>query len=415
MVMITRRKLMVSAALAGGGILLGYAMAPFSTIERARKLAAGDGALLVTWVRITADNRVTVIVPHSEMGQGVHTSMPMMLAEELDADWALVAMEQAPADMAFANGALAKGYLSGDASIPAFLSGLTDFGGRKIAEFMNMQMTGGSTAVRFTGVVGMRRAGAAARWMLIQAAAKEWKVAVDEITTKESRLLHAAGGRSASYGEMASYAVDFDPPADLPLKDPKNYTISGTPKQRFDIPAKVDGSAIYGIDMRLPGMMFAAIKACPVFGGRLKSFDAKSVSMMRGVKSVHGVGENSVAVIADNFWRAQQALLALPIEWDEGANAAHSSATILTGMQAALEKGDFETDHAFGDAEAATKSAAKVVEAVYNVPNLAHATMEPMIAQRISTAGGWKYGAAFRMGWARVCMPPKWRALRLKM
>lgn len=173
MVMITRRKLMVSAGLVGGGVLLGYAMAPFSTIDRARKLAGGDDALLVTWVKITPDNRVTVIVPHSEMGQGVHTAMPMMLAEELDADWALVSMEQAPADMAFANGALAKGYLgAADPSVPKFLSGLTDFSSRKIAEFMNLQLTGGSTSVRFTGVVGMRHAGAAARWMLIQAAAK---------------------------------------------------------------------------------------------------------------------------------------------------------------------------------------------------------------------------------------------------
>jgi len=412
MVMITRRKLMVSAALVGGGVVLGYAMAPFSTIDRARKLAAGDGALLVTWVKITPDNRVTVIVPHSEMGQGVHTAMPMMLAEELDADWTLVSMEQAPADMAFANGPLAKGYLSGDASIPKFLSGLTDFGGRKIAEFMNMQMTGGSTAVRFTGVVGMRRAGAAARWMLIQAAANEWKVAADEITTKDSRLMHAASGRSASYGDMASKAVDFDPPANLPLKDSNAYTIAGTPKQRFDIPAKVNGSAIYGVDVRLPNMMFAAIRACPVFGGKLKSFDAKAVSAMRGVKSVHAVGENSVAVIADNFWRAQQAMLALPIEWDEGANAAHSSASILAGMQAALEKGEFENDHAFGDAEAATKSAAKIVEAIYSVPYLAHATMEPMnctahfSSGKLEVWGGFQDGLGARVRAAKVADLP---------
>lgn len=412
MVMITRRKLMVSAALAGGGVLLGYAMAPFSTIDRARKLAAGDGALLVTWVKITPDNRVTVIVPHSEMGQGVHTAMPMMLAEELDADWTLVSMEQAAADMAFANGPLAKGYLSGDASIPKFLSGLTDFGGRKVAEFMNMQMTGGSTAVRFTGVVGMRRAGAAARWMLIQAAADEWKVAAHEITTKDSRLMHAASGRSASYGDMASKAVDFDPPANLPLKDSNAYTIVGTPKQRFDIPAKVNGSAVYGVDVRLPNMMFAAIKACPVFGGKLKSFDAKTVSAMRGVKSVHRVGENSVAVIADNFWRAQQALPALPVEWDEGANAAHSSASILAGMQAALEKGEFENDHAFGDAEAATKSAAKIVEAAYSVPNLAHATMEPMNCTahfsggRLEIWGGFQDGLGARVHAAKVADLP---------
>lgn len=404
MVMITRRKLMVGAALAGGGVLLGYAMAPFSTIDRARKLAAGDGALLVTWVRITPDNRIMVIVPHSEMGQGVHTAMPMMLAEELDADWALVGMEQAPADMAFANGPLGKGYLGlADPSIPKFLTGLTDFGARKAAEFLNVQSTGGSTSVRFTGVVGMRRAGAAARWMLVQAAAKSWNVAADEITTKDSRLFHAASGKSASYGEMASFAADFDPPANLPLKDPKNYTIVGAPKARFDIPAKVNGSAIYGVDMRLPGMMFAAVRACPVFGGKLKSFDAKMVQNRRGIKSVHGIGDNAVAVVADNSWRAQQALAALPIEWDEGANAAHNSVAIFAGMQAALDKGDFDGDYNFGDAEAAANAAPKQIEAIYQVPWLAHATMEPMNCTahfsggRLDIWGGFQDGLAARV------------------
>ena len=403
MVKLTRRKLMVSAGLAGGGILLGYAMAPFSTVDRARKLAAGDGALLVTWVRITPDNRVTVIVPHSEMGQGVHTAMPMMLAEELDADWALVSMEQAPADMAFANGALAKGYLgAADPSIPKFLNGLTDFAFRKAAEFNNLQITGGSTAVRFTGVVGMRRAGAAARWMLVQAAAKEWGVPAQEITAADSKLSHAASGRNAAYGEMASKAVDFDPPANVPLKDPKAYKIVGKPVARFDIPAKVNGSAIYGVDVRLPGMMFASIKASPVFGGKLKNFDAKAISAMRGIKSVHRVGEDAVAVIADNSWRVQQALNTLPIEWDDGANAAHSSATILAGMQAAIEKGKFESDYNFGNAEAAAKSAAKVVEASYAVPHLAHATMEPMNCTahfnggRLEVWGGFQDGLGAR-------------------
>ncbi|MDO9458563.1 MAG: xanthine dehydrogenase family protein molybdopterin-binding subunit [Alphaproteobacteria bacterium] len=413
MVMITRRKLMVSAGLVGGGVLLGYAMAPFSTIDRARKLAGGDDALLVTWVKITPDNRVTVIVPHSEMGQGVHTAMPMMLAEELDADWALVSMEQAPADMAFANGALAKGYLgAADPSVPKFLSGLTDFSSRKIAEFMNLQLTGGSTSVRFTGVVGMRHAGAAARWMLIQAAAKEWNVAADEITTKESKLFHLGNGHSASYGDMASKAVEFDPPANLPLKDPKLYTIVGAPIQRFDIPAKVNGSAIYGVDVRMPGMMFAAIKACPVFGGKLKSFDAKAVKNMRGIKSVHSVGENAVAVVADNTWRAHQAIAALPVTWDEGPNAAHSSASIFAGMQAALEKGEFESDYDFGDADAATKSAARVIEASYAVPYLAHATMEPMNCTahfsggRLEVWGGFQDGLGARVFAAKVAGLP---------
>ncbi len=413
MVNITRRKLIVSTGLIGGGVLIGYALAPFSTIERARKLATGDGgALLVTWVKITPDNIVTIIVPHSEMGQGVHTAMPMMLAEELDANWDLVRMEQAPADMAFANGALAKGFLSSGASFPKFLTGVTDFGARKIAEFMNLQITGGSTAVRYTGVFGLRHAGAAARWMLIQAAAKQWNVPASEITTKLSQLQHAASGLSASYGAMAPHAANFDPPANLPLKSPKDYTISGTPKQRFDIPSKVNGTAIYGVDVRLPGMMFAAITACPVFGGALKNFDATAVAKMRGVKSVHGVGGNAVAVIADNTWRAQQALRALPVAWDEGAGAAHNSASILAGMQAALDKADFDTDYDFGDTEAATGKAARVVEASYQVPYLAHATMEPMnctahfSSGKLEVWGGFQDGLGARARAAKVAGIP---------
>lgn len=413
MVTLTRRKFVVSAALAGGGILIGYALSPFSTLERARKLAGQDGGtLLRTWVKIAPDNRITVIVPHSEMGQGVHTAMPMMLAEEMDADWDLVTMEQAPADMAFANGALAKGYLSDGVSVPEFLSGITDFAGRKAAEFMNVQSTGGSTSVRFTGVVGMRRAGAAARWMLIQAAARDWGVAPEQIAASKSYLIHAESGRKAGYGEMASRAAAFDPPANLPLKDPKTYTIVGTSKQRFDLPPKVDGKAVYGVDVRLPGMLFAAIKACPVFGGKLKSFDAGAVKNRRGVKSVHAVGDSAVAVVADNSWRAQQALLSLPVLWDEGALAAQDSDTIFAGMKAALDKGDFSSDYDFGDVEAAGKRAARVIEAVYQVPHLAHATMEPMNCTahfsggKLQVWGGFQDALAARVKAAEVAGLP---------
>ena len=175
--MVSRRLVIFGGVAAAGGLAVGYALMPYSTLDRAKGMIAKEGATpLSAWVRIGTDNSVTVIVPHSEMGQGVHTSMPMMLAEELDADWSLVRMEQAPADMAFANGALAREYLRGDMSIPSWMSGAAEFGARKIAESMNMQITGGSTAVRYTGVRGMRMAGATARWMLIKAAAAKWGV-----------------------------------------------------------------------------------------------------------------------------------------------------------------------------------------------------------------------------------------------
>ena len=376
---ITRRLMIFSGvAAAGGGLVAGYALLPYETIDRARKIGGKDGeSMLAAWVRIAPDNTVTVIVPHSEMGQGVHTSLPMMLAEELDADWALVRMEQAPADMAFANSGLARGYLRGDTSIPGWLSGAADFGFRKIAESMNLQLTGGSTSIRFTGVDGMRRTGAAARAMLIKAAAAKWGVGEDAIEAKQSRLTHRASGRSATYGELASAAAAYDPPTDIRLKAKKDYTIVGTPIKRFDIPAKVNGSAKYGIDVRVPNMSFASIAASPVFGGTLKSVDEAPAMSMRGVKKVVKLA-NAVAVVADNTWRAKEALAALKPEWNEGAKAALTSQSIFASMEAALDKGGLTEDHASGDVDASLKSAKRVVEASYRVPFLAHATMEVM-------------------------------------
>ena len=374
---LSRRFVIFSGVAAAGGLAVGYALMPFSTLDRAKGLIGKEGATaLSAWVRIGSDNSVTVIVPHSEMGQGVHTSMPMMLAEELDADWSLVRMEQAPADMAFANGALAREYLRGDLSIPQFLSGTTDFASRKIAEFMNLQITGGSTAVRMTGVRGMRVAGAAARSMLIRAAAQRWGVPEDQVIAKDSRLTHASG-KSATYGEVAADAAAFEPPIDPPLKAKKDYKIVGTPVARFDIPAKVDGSAVYGLDVREPGMSYAVIAASPVFGGTLASVDEAPAKAMRGVKQVVKLPA-AVAIVADNTWRAKEALAALKPVWNEGANASVTQASIFAGMDAALVKGDLTEDHAMGDVDAALKAGGKAVEATYRVPFLAHATMETM-------------------------------------
>ena len=373
--MVSRRMFIVSGIAVAGGLAIGYALMPFSTLGRARKIASKDGAAMLTsWVRIGTDNSVTVIVPHSEMGQGVHTSLPMMLAEELDADWSLVRMEQAPADMAFANVGLARGFLSGGKSIPSVLSGTADFAARKVAEAINLQITGGSTSVRFTGIDGMRRTGAAARAMLIKAAAQAWGVPEAEVIAKQSTLTHASG-KSATYGEMAVAAAAFDAPSSVPLKAKKDYTIVGKPISRFDIPSKVDGSAIFGPDLRLPNMSYAVVAACPVFGGTLKSVDEAPAKAMRGVKRVVKLAD-AVVVIADNTWRAKEALLALKPEWDEGANAAVSSKSIFAAMDAALDAGDFKSDHSTGDADGVLAAAKKVVVASYRVPHLAHATME---------------------------------------
>lgn len=409
---ISRRAFIVGGALAGGGLLLGYALAPFSNLKRARALGAeGDEVLLLTWVKLAPDGTLTVIVPHSEMGQGVHTSLPMMLAEELDVDWSQVRMEQAPADPAFANGALARGYVLGDWSIPSALSGAADFGMRKVAEFLNAQITGGSLSVRATGVEGMRRTGAAARWMLVQAAAAAWGVPADEIKTEKGRLFHPATNHEGGYGEFATAAAQFDPPADVPLKPRKAYTIVGRSLPRFDVPAKVDGRARYGVDTRLPNMAYAAVRACPVFGGKVASFDATKISARRGVLKVLEI-PGAVAVVADNTWRAQQALDALPVTFDEGAGASHSSDSIFAGMEAALKKGGLKKDYAVGDAEAALRSAVKVVDQTYRLPYLAHACMEPMNCTasfangKLELWGGFQDGLGARMTAAKLAGIP---------
>jgi isoquinoline 1-oxidoreductase beta subunit len=375
---ITRRLMMFGGvAVVGGGLAVGYALQPYATIDRARKLAGKDGTWMpAAWVRIGTDNSVTVIVPHSEMGQGVHTSLPMMLAEELDADWSLVRMEQAPADMAFANAGLARAYLRGDSDIPSVLSGTADFAFRKIAESMNLQITGGSTSVRMTGLDGMRRTGAAARAMLVKAAAQAWGVPEAEVEAKQSTLSHASG-KSATYGEMADAAAKLELPSDVPLKAKKDYTIVGKPIARFDIPGKVDGSAKYGIDVRLPNISYAVVAASPVFGGKLKSVDEAPAKAMRGVRKVVKLPA-AVAVVADNTWRAKEALAALQPVWDEGDKGALNSPGILKAMEAAVDAGKFETDHSTGDVDAALKGAKRVIEATYRVPFLAHATMEVM-------------------------------------
>jgi len=399
------RRFFIWSGVAAGALVVGYALTPFSTLGRARQIAGKGEAMLAAWVRIAPDNTVTVIVPHSEMGQGVHTSLPMMLAEELDADWSLVRMEQAPADIAFANGGLVRGFLAGDMSVPSFLSGTTDFISRKAAEMMSAQVTGGSMSIRTTGVFGMRRTGAAARAMLVRAAAETWNVPEAEVTAKLSRLSHAPSGKSATYGEMAVLAAEYDAPVDAPLKAKKDYTIVGTPIARFDIPAKVDGSAIYGVDVRLPGMTFAAVAQSPVFGGTLTSLDDAPATAMRGVKKVLKL-DNAVVVIADNTWRARAALAALSPVWNDGAGAAHSSASILAGMEAALAKADagndWESDYNEGDAPKAIAAAARTLEATYRLPFLAHATMEPMNATawfkdgKLELWGGFQDGLGIR-------------------
>lgn len=375
-----RRRFLLGTTVIGGGLLLGYAVTRPTRQSLTNRDHAGVGqTFLTTWLRIDPDNQVTVVVPHSEMGQGVLTSLPMMAADEMDADWSQVRVEQAPATDLFANGVLIKGFaMSMGLTVPAFLDRTVDFATLKAAEIMNMQITGGSSSVRFTGEMGMRAAGAAAREMLINAAAAQWDVAASECDARNSFVHHDASGRSASFGELASAAAAFEPPRNPTLKTPDRFTLMGTAVPRVDIPAKVNGSAMFGIDARPEGMLYAAVTTAPVFGGKLARVDnVDTVLQRRGVQRVIEL-EDAVAVVADNYWRASEALKQLqPVftgtEFDDS-----NSSDIFAQFDAALDSADRNEDVHAGDAAQAFDSAAEIIAARYRVPYLAHAAMEPM-------------------------------------
>ena len=374
---ISRRRFILTTALVGGGVLIGYSATRPSRHRLANTELAQSGEHYVTsFLKLEADNTVTIYVPHSEMGQGVHTSLSMMAADELDADWELVKIEQAPAIDLFANGDVIKGFAS-EFGVPSFLEGLVSVSAIKVAELMNMQITGGSSSVRFTGEFGMRTAGAAARQMLIECAATRWGVAADECTTQLSHVHHNASGRSLAYGELAADAALLEPAKDPVLKDPSQFTIMGKAISRVDIPAKVDGSAIYGLDARPDGLLYAAIRFAPVFGTKLVSVDAGVALNRRGIKRIVEL-EDSVAVVADSYWRAKEALKLVTTVFEASDNDSTSSADIYAGFERSLadEKGSKVMEQ--GDTEAAMESAADVIEANYRVPYLAHAAMEPM-------------------------------------
>ncbi len=373
---ISRRRFILGTTAVGGGLLIAYASTGPSKHQIANRDAGGQ-PFLTTWLRISPDNTITVIVPHSEMGQGILTSLPMMAADELDADWKNVRVEQAPATDLFANGVLIKGFAeSMGVSIPGFLDGLASAATMKVAEIMNMQITGGSSSVRFTGEHGMRVAGAAAREMLVKAAAVRLEVPESELSTSLSFVHHAASGRSLSYGELASDASRLEPSSAPRLKTPKDFTLMGKSIPRIDIPAKVDGSARYGIDAEAPGMLYAAVRTSPVFGNKLVSVNPASALQKRGVVKVVEL-DDAVAVVADNYWRAKQALAAMDIRFEETANDAVSTQSIYAQFDAALQ-GELNDDVVEGDAATAIAEATTVVEATYRVPYLAHAAMEPM-------------------------------------
>jgi isoquinoline 1-oxidoreductase beta subunit len=378
----SRRAFITTGIAAGGIVVFGVAIRRGDRADKVRELvAADDETLLDVWLKIAPDNTVTAIVPHAEMGQGVHTTLAMMLADELDADWSKVDVLEAPSDKEYANYALARGYTAGDANFPAWLIDTVDGFFFRATQAIGLQITGGSTSVRTTGQIAMRVTGAAARAALREAAASEWQVPVNEIATRDSMVTHAASGRAATYASLAAAAAKVSLPSKPVLKNSDEFNIMGTSVQRQDIPAKVDGTAMFGIDAKLPGMKYAAIKAAPVFGGTVARFDAGSIQDMPGVRKVVSI-DNAIAVIADGYWQARRALDRLDVDFSDGGNSHWEQGDIYKQFAAALDASadasDEEVDVETGDAKAALGTAAQVIEAEYRVPYLAHAPMEPM-------------------------------------
>ncbi|MBS4071296.1 MAG: xanthine dehydrogenase family protein molybdopterin-binding subunit [Algoriphagus sp.] len=378
----TRRAFIGAGVLAGGTLVLGIAIRPGNRASKVAGLIASEGETVMNiWLKIAPDNIITAIIPHAEMGQGVHTALAMMLADEMDADWSKVKFEEAPAEKEYANYSIAKGFIAGNAHFPKFLDETINGIFLTAVKSLNFQITGGSASVRFTGQDAMRIAGAAAKAMLLQAAADTWKVPAEELVAEKSFVKHANSGRSASFGELAPAAAKVKTPSHPKLKSQKEFTLMGTSQPRLDIPAKVTGEAKFGMDVQVPGMKYATVKAAPVFGSKVKSVDTTVGSGQSGVLKIVNLGD-AVAVVAEGYWQAKTALDTLPISFESTENDGLNQAEILSryrkAMDTDLAEGNLETHFKNGDASKALQEAKVLIEAEYQLPFLAHATMEPM-------------------------------------
>jgi isoquinoline 1-oxidoreductase beta subunit len=337
-----RRSFLKTGIAGATGLVIGFYLPGRREVLAA---ASATPAVLNAWVQITPDDKVTILISKSEMGQGVETSLAMLAAEELECDWKRIHTEFAPADKVYYD--------------PAF----------------GMQGTGGSQSIHSCWEP-MRKAGATAREMLIGAAALKWGVDASECRAANGAIVHGATKRRATFGSLAEAAAQLPQPKEVKLKDPSQFTIVGKPTKRLDTPKKVNGTAGFGIDVRRPGMLHASVEHCPVFGGKVASFDATKAKAIPGVKDVIQI-PTGVAVVADNTWTAFQGRKSLDIKWDEGPNAAVTSASIRKSFQDACETPGV-VSRKEGDAAAGLASAAQKLEAVYEAPYQAHATMEPM-------------------------------------
>jgi isoquinoline 1-oxidoreductase subunit beta len=343
---VSRRSFLKTTAAAGGGLLLSFSLPALLSCGKGADSTAGGSFAPNAFIRIDPDGRVTLIMHKVEMGQGTYTSMPMLLAEELEVDLSQVRLEHAPpSDRLYAE--------------PLF----------------GVQETGGSTSVRGNWEP-LRRAGATARILLVAAAAQIWKVDASTCHAARGEVIHGLTGRRLSYGALVDKATALSVPRNVPLKDPKDFKLIGTPAKRLDAADKVNGTALFGIDVKVPGMKVATVAVCPVFGGKLASVDDSKAKAIEGVHQVVRL-DDAVAVVADHMWAAKQGLAALDIRWDEGPNAKLSTADIVQQLAAASERSGVVARRE-GDPDKSIASAVQKVEAVYEAPFLAHATMEPV-------------------------------------
>ncbi|HEX6505214.1 MAG TPA: xanthine dehydrogenase family protein molybdopterin-binding subunit [Terriglobales bacterium] len=338
-----RREFLQFSIAASGGLLIGFYLPGASRLAAAEE-PSGSAFMPNAFLKIGTDERVTVIVNHSEMGQGVYTALPMLLAEELDADWNKIGYESAPVDAKYNH--------------PVF----------------GMQMTGGSSSV-WSGFEQYRKAGAAARAMLIAAAAQQWNADPASLRTESGAVLDGAN-RKLSYGQLAEAAAKITPPEKVTLKDPISFKLIGKPEKRLDTPEKISGKAIFGIDVRSPGMLTAVVARAPVFGAKLKSFDDSRARNMPGVRKIVAV-PSGVAVVADSFWQAKMARDAVRIDWDEGEMHSFSTGQMMEQFRKQAQSPGTSVRRD-GDPDAALAQAAKKIEAVYEVPYLSHLMMEPL-------------------------------------
>jgi isoquinoline 1-oxidoreductase subunit beta len=339
-VTVNRREFLGTTA-AAGSLVFGF---PVTAAE------AGAAPEINAWVVVQPDEKVIIRIVRSEMGQGTLTGLAQLVAEELDCDWARVTTEYPTPGQS-----LARKRVWGNFS------------------------TGGSRGIRESNEY-VRKGGAAARLMLVQAAADRWQVPASDCTASAGVITHAASGRKTTYGKVSAAAAKLTPPTDVPLKDPKTWKLAGKRLARLDTVKKTNGQQIYGADLKMPGLLNAAIAACPVFGGKVKGYDAAAVQKLPGVKKVLQVGDNAVAVVADTWWHAKKALDALPVDWDLGPNASVQQADFNAVLKAGLDAPEAVVGNSNGDVKAALAGAVRTVSAVYAYPHQNHATMEPMNA-----------------------------------